>query len=121
MKKSSQLMGACGLDCQPCDIRQATSDSGVARSISDWFKKQRGEEVKPEDIHCAGCKGDRAKHWSADCWILECCVDKKGLGFCYECQTFPCDKLNEWSRKDERYGHALGRLKKMKRNEGDTP
>ena len=34
-------------------------------------------------------------HWSPDCWILECCVDKKKLEFCYECEDFPCDKLTE--------------------------
>jgi len=121
MKRHKPLMGACGLDCQPCDIRQATSDSEVACEISDWFKEQRGEEVKPEDIHCAGCKGDRAKHWPADCWILLCCVDKKRLEFCYECQTFPCDKLDEWAKGSRRYGEALSQLQKMERNEEDTP
>ena len=69
MKKHNQLIGACGLDCQTCDIRQATNDPKVAREISDWFKKQRGEDVRPEHIHCGGCKGDRATHWSSDCWI----------------------------------------------------
>ena len=45
----------------------------------DWLRKERDVEVKVEDVHCLGRSGDRAKHWSPDCWILKCCVDEKGL------------------------------------------
>jgi hypothetical protein len=55
------------------------------------------------------------KHWSADCWILQCCVDKKGLEFCSDCDEFPCEKLVEWSKGCEGYGKALERLKEMRK------
>ncbi|HQJ57363.1 MAG TPA: DUF3795 domain-containing protein [Caldisericia bacterium] len=74
---------------------QATNNPEIAKKIADWFKEKRNEKVKIEDIHCLGCRGDRKMHWSPDCWILECCVDKKKLEFCYECEDFPCDKLTE--------------------------
>lgn len=121
MKKHKPLIAACGLDCEECEIRLASGNRELASRISDWFRRHDSPQVMPEDVRCSGCKGDRAKHWSADCWILLCCVDKKGLEFCYECQTFPCDKLNEWAKKDVRYGHALSRLKEMKRDEQDAP
>ncbi len=120
MKKQKSLTGACGLDCKDCEVRLASRDPELARTNADWLQQHGHPQVRPEDVHCSGCKGARATHWSADCWILLCCVDRKGLEFCYECEDFPCDKLNEWSKKDRRYGHALSRLEKMKRNEEDT-
>ncbi len=115
------MIGACGLICNECDIFQASSDPKIAQQIVDWFKKERGEKVSLEDIRCLGCKGDRTKHWSPDCWILECCVDKKGLEFCYECVGFPCERLEEWAKGSKRYEEALNRLKEMRKDEQDNP
>jgi hypothetical protein len=112
-RQKNQMIAVCGLVCSGCDILQATNDPKIAQGIVDWFKKERNEEVKIEDIHCSGCKGGRAKHWSLDCWILKCCVDKKGFEFCCECQDFPCERLDEWAKSSKRYGEALNRLKKM--------
>jgi hypothetical protein len=115
MKQENQMMATCGIICSKCDIFQATTNPKIAQSIVDWFKKERNEDVKLEAIHCSGCKEDRAKHWSADCWILQCCVDKKGLEFCSECDAFPCEKLVQWSKSDTGYDKALNRLKEMKK------
>ncbi len=118
MKEDQAMIAVCGLECHKCDIRQASNDPKIAQEIVDWFKKERNEDMKPEDICCMGCKGDRAKHWSPDCWILQCCVDKKGHQFCSQCYEFPCDRLADWSKQCERYGNALARLKRMKQSEG---
>jgi hypothetical protein len=115
MNESDQLIAACGLDCTECDIRRATDNPELAHKIADWFKEHQAIEMNPQDVRCLGCKGDRAQHWSADCWILECCVDKNALQFCYQCQGLPCDKLNEWAEEEKRYEEALSRLKEMKR------
>jgi hypothetical protein len=108
------MIAACGLDCTECDIFQAADNPEIAQRIVDWFARERGIEVKPEDVHCEGCKDDRAKHWSADCWILEYCVDDKGLESCYECADLPCQRMNEWAKGSERYSDALERLKGMR-------
>ena len=113
MDNDKEMIAVCGLECHKCDILQATNDPKVAQEIADWFKKEMNEDVKPEDIHCMCCKGDRAKHWSPDCWILRCCVDKKGLEFCHECNEFPCERLSQWSKGSKRYGEALDRLERM--------
>jgi hypothetical protein len=113
MRHDNRLMGACGLDCEQCDIRWASDDPGLAHTIADWLREHWSPEVKAEDVHCSGCRGDRTMHWSADCWILQCCIDKKGLELCNQCQDFPCSGLNEWAMCDKRYEKALGRLKEM--------
>ena len=115
MNTENELMAVCGLDCTVCDIRQAPNDPELAKRIADWFKKELNTDVKLKDLRCSGCRGDRTEHWSPDCWILQCCVDKKGLGFCYECVDFPCEKLEEWANGSEKYGEALDRLKGMKK------
>jgi hypothetical protein len=120
MKEKYKMIAACGIICNLCDMRHAPNDPELAKEIADWFKKELNKEVKPEDIKCSWCKGDRGEHWSPDCWILQCCVDKKGLEFCYECDEFPCEKLIEWSKENEWYTKALMRLKKMKKDEKDN-
>ena len=109
-------MAACGIECFKCDMFQTSTDPKLAQHIADWFKKERNEEVKPENIHSSGCRGERTKHWSPDCWILKCCVDDKGLEFCNECSEFPCVKLVDWSKTDKGYGAALNRLKEIRRS-----
>ena len=115
--QESRMVAVCGLDCNECSIFQVSKNPEIARKIVDWFKKERGVDVKIEDVGCLGCKGDRTKHWSPDCWILKCCVDEKGLEFCYHCEGFPCEKLNKWAEGSKRYEEALNRLKEMKRME----
>jgi len=110
----AQMIGACGLDCGQCDIRQAKDDPELAQHVVDWFKEELAVDVKPEDLRCDWCKGDRGTHWSADCWILKCCVDDKGLEFCHQCGFFPCQELNDWAQGSEKYGNALEKLKRMK-------
>jgi hypothetical protein len=114
MDADERMIAVCGLDCTDCDMREATTNPQLQRRHADWFRQELGQDVKPEDIHCAGCKGDRSMHWSADCWILQCCVDSRGLEFCSECDEFPCPRLEEWAKGSMRYGRALDRLRAMK-------
>ena len=114
MQENIKMIAVCGLICDKCDIMEATHNKETAKRIAEWFRKELDIEVKPEDIHCRGCRGDREMHWSADCWILKCCADERNLEFCYQCSEFPCGKLREWVKENERYGEALERLKEMK-------
>ncbi len=115
MNKKDKMIAVCGLKCYECDILQASHDSKMAQEIADWFKKERGEDVPIEKIHCLGCRGNRTQHWSPDCWILKCCVDEKGLDFCYECEEFPCERLKKWAEESKDYKEALNRLKVMRK------
>lgn len=118
MNVDKNMIGACGLICEGCDIMEASHNKDISERIAKWFGEELDIEVKPEDIHCQGCRGDREIHWSANCWILKCCVDDRGFDFCYECPEFPCEKLVEWSEENERYGEALERLREMKKKTG---
>ncbi len=118
--KKSDAIAACGLDCQACSIRRYPFDKEAAVEVIGWFKEQGwlkekegvADAVKKKMV-CNGCHGDRKAHWSADCWILQCCVDAKGLKHCSECDTFPCTRLVEWSKTDPSYKEAFERLRGM--------
>ena len=114
-------MAACGIICDGCPILKASlGDMKAAEDLANWWKGEGWleENEGPEDVlakgpHCTGCHGDRATHWSADCWILQCCVDDKGKQFCNECDEFPCDRLVEWAGQNDNYAEALNRLKEL--------
>jgi hypothetical protein len=114
MKHEKPMIAACGLDCaNECGIFRAPRDPSVAQGLAEHFRSQGYSDAEPGWFHCDGCKGDRTKHWSADCWILKCCVDDKGLEYCSQCADFPCRKLEDWAAQGNRYARALDRLKSM--------
>ena len=121
MEIREQMIAVCGLDCGGCPIRTADTDSGAAEVLVGWFKSEGWlnedegvAELMQRGPYCRGCHGDRAVHWAANCWILQCCVDDKGLTYCYECDVFPCERLTEWAGQNENYTQALNRLQSMK-------
>jgi hypothetical protein len=114
-------IAACGLDCGECPIRRMPFDEVAAASVIAWFRREgwlKEEEGLAEALerhmYCEGCHGDRSIHWDAECWILHCCVDDKGLDNCSRCDGFPCDRLEDWARKGARYDEALERLRRMR-------
>jgi hypothetical protein len=72
------------------------------------------DEIIGRGMYCQGCRGDRAVHWSADCPILVCCVDERGLQSCSACDAFPCARLTDRARENARYTAALQRLEEMR-------
>lgn len=105
------MVAPCGLDCAVCDIYLAQTDGEVRQRMIRWFREHRGIELREEDVRCDGCRGDRGRHWSPECWILKCCVDERRLQFCNQCGEFACVRLQEWAATHEDYGRALARLK----------
>jgi len=121
-------LAACGLDCGPCEIRLAPADEAAARVVVDWFRSQgwlaEGEgmaQVLERKMYCTGCLGSRETHWSADCWILNCCVDERGRDNCAQCEQFPCPRLVDWAGQNEGYGAALARLQRLHSGSGMPP
>ena len=108
------LVGCCGLDCSDCDMREAAGDPDKQRQFARWFKEHMGLDVAPETIGCTWCRGEREGHWSADCWILKCCADGRGLGHCSDCPDFACARLVDWAGQNDRYREALERLRRLR-------
>jgi hypothetical protein len=91
-EKGSWDISVCGLNCAKCDIFQASHGNEEAmKELLGFFK-----DVKPEAIVCNGCRGPLDVHWSADCYFLSC-SKKKGFKYCFECNGFPCDRLQAFA------------------------
>ena len=118
---NEKVIAVCGLDCSACPIHLASlGDVDAAQLLvgwwkdEGWLKEDEGvDEVLTRGPHCLGCKGDRSAHWDNDCWILNCCVDNKGLEYCFECEIFPCKRLGEWAEGNKQYTEALNRLQQL--------
>ena len=111
-----KLISVCGLDCSMCKIYQAPYNPGVADKLVRMFNNM-WNNVKPEDFHCSTCRGEISECWTKECWIRYCCINDKKLEYCYQCQDFPCKRLEERAKKNKRYIVALNNLKRMKRKE----
>jgi hypothetical protein len=127
MAEEERIIAVCGIDCTACPIRTADTRRESAECLIGWWQNEgwmkEGESV--EDLmkrgpYCRGCRGDRKVHWSADCWILACAVDGKGLTHCSECGEFPCEKLTEWSKVQEMHAKGFERLMRMKSASGNA-
>ena len=82
-----RLAAPCGIDCGNCTLYLCKDDPALtARLVS------RG--IAAEKLPCAGCRGVQG-----NCPVIgeTCatyvCVAEKGVGFCFECDEFPCAKL----------------------------
>ena len=113
LESDKEMLAVCGLDCGKCDIRRAKSDPVIMKKVLDWYNTKLPGKVKPEQIRCEGCLGDRSVHWSGDCGILRCAVDDRGHESCSQCGDFACERLENWASTGEKYGEALARLRSM--------
>ena len=105
----------CGLNCAECDIYHAGHGNEKVRDeIVEWFKKERNETIKPEQIACNGCRGSLDAHWSADCKMM-LCAKKRGLQYCFQCEEFPCEVLSKFASDDvAHHKRTVENLRKMK-------
>jgi hypothetical protein len=87
MKTKRELTAPCGLDCFNCEVYE--------KNITEQTKKLLAERLQLPTfrVACKGCreqKGIRLRFSSCETFD---CVIKKGKEFCFECEEFPCAKL----------------------------
>lgn len=69
--KNFETIGCCGIDCRLCPRFYTSGDS-----------------------ICPGCGGFNFKEKHPSCGILSCCVVKKDLEVCSDCQDYPCKRFD---------------------------
>jgi len=70
--KTSPTLGCCGLDCGLCPRYHTEGDS-----------------------RCPGCCGPKFFDKHPSCGFITCCVKKKGLEVCAQCDEFPCTRTED--------------------------
>lgn len=96
-----QLTAPCGLDCFNCEIHVDNITGAMQERVAASFNRP------PEDIPCRGCRSEGGcKLFQGPCDTLRC-VQEKGVSFCFECDDFPCTRLQPALDGAERYPHNL--------------
>jgi hypothetical protein len=72
------IIGVCGLDCGLCPRYYTAGTS-----------------------KCPGCCGPDFFNKHPSCSFITCCVKKKNLEACAECNEFPCSKFDFWKEDGE--------------------
>ena len=72
--KKHPAISCCGIDCGLCPRYYTVGTS-----------------------RCPGCYGEGFDEVHPSCSIINCCVKKRGLEVCAECDDFPCKKYNNES------------------------
>jgi len=79
----------CGLYCGACEVLHANMENRLDEKSSEWG-------VDPAQMRCHGCKSDVLSIYCRDC-ELRTCAESKGLDYCYECEEFPCQRLENFN------------------------
>jgi hypothetical protein len=96
MSQEIELAAPCGVYCGPCPYHRAATD----RALAEKLASQRG--LEPEAVVCLGCRAEKGvcrlekgvlRRRAGLCQSYDCCINQKGLQFCYQCPDFPCLKL----------------------------
>jgi len=90
--KNYSTIGCCGLDCGLC---------------SRYFTVGNSK--------CPGCCGPNFFNKHPSCSYITCCVKKKKLEVCAQCNEFPCSKFESWIEKGGEYD-SFTTYKKVKLN-----
>jgi hypothetical protein len=87
-----QIVTPCGYCCLSCPAYEnSTCTDEVAIKKEAARANLPVEKLKGD---CAGCRTKLGKpHGDVLCQTYDCCVNQKGLDFCYQCDDFPCLKL----------------------------
>lgn len=88
-QKNKNLIAPCGLYCGECSAFQNGGCGG-----------------------CISRKGLCLKYTKI-CKIYSCCVEKKGLKVCSQCQEFPCEKFGAFFNTLAWYNEVVGNLKRI--------
>jgi len=105
----------CGLKCAKCDIYEASHGNEKLRGeIVEWFRKERNEAIRQDQVTCEGCRGSSEAHWSPDC-RMRLCANGRELIYCFQCEDFQCKRVEEFS-SDGVFHHkkTIENSKKMK-------
>lgn len=87
----------CGLDCSNCSAYKATigNDNELRiKTAAEWGVAFQ-TNIKPEEIHCLGCKSTTIFTYCRVCEIRACNLHKL-YDNCAECESYACEKLAQF-------------------------
>jgi hypothetical protein len=95
------MTGYCGICCSECECAKAKDDVNLMQYlISRGFPADK--------LPCPGCRAveGHCPIIGEKCATYKCAFEKN-IDFCYECEDFPCEKLNPASDRANILPHNL--------------
>lgn len=96
-----KLTAPCGLDCFNCDL--------YADNISEETKSRvsRILSIAEDDVICKGCRAQNGKRLNCPTCATFDCIKERGIDFCFECDQFPCSRIQPLANGFQWYPHNL--------------
>ena len=91
MSMKNEYLSPCGMYCSVCSIRSAdqNNDQKLKGQLAFFFG------TSPENIVCDGCMSGKTFQFATACSIRPC-ARKKELQGCHQCDTFPCNNIENF-------------------------
>lgn len=99
-----KIVAPCGIDCFNCEVYEDNVTEELQTRLSIMTK------IPKEKITCSGCIDGNIclllKIHGKNCKTLDC-VEKKGVDYCFNCDTFPCEYLMPLADGANKYPHNM--------------
>lgn len=93
------LVAPCGIYCGDCAAYRAKDDPAVMETlVSAGFKRESCPGCRPLEGNCP---------FNVDTCENYTCAAGRGIDFCFQCQDFPCVKLNPTAYRADRLPHNM--------------
>jgi hypothetical protein len=87
----------CGLYCGSCTLVLARQRDKLKVYAKQW-------KCAPENLVCYGCRSEQVSTFCSGCAIREC-ARGKAIGFCIECNEYPCSHYKRVKEMSEKLPH----------------
>ena len=95
-KTAERMTSTCGLPCFHCSVHLAKDNPEIRKLVAESLN------MPEEKATCDGCRPSKGiiKVLNPDmqCKIVQCAEEKK-VNFCFECDDFPCRRLQPYADK----------------------
>lgn len=101
------LTAPCGKDCFNCPLYTGEENR------ENRAKFLERNNLQPDQFECPGCRINKGYCPGLEILKIDghcklyACVKDKNVEFCFECNEFPCPKLQPLADRAERVPHAL--------------
>jgi len=93
-RPDKNLAAVCGLFCPACSLYIGTKEEPERlKKLSERLK------LPVEALECHGCRSEKRSFFCRDHCKMTKCSTEKGIGFCIECEEYPCEELKEFQSK----------------------
>ena len=96
----------CGIDCFNCELYYTNIDNFFETMSEERKNAFVSLGFTKEKLLCKGCRTSGCTMIAERCETLEC-VKRKNIDFCFDCDEFPCSRLQPLAEGAERYPHNL--------------